>query len=188
MQRQGVQLVQSWGAAASQIQSLLRGRKDRAEADYKRAFHMWHQMEMQEESDHLQQTEQISRVEQMLRAYHPGSAATPQGNSAVALSIAAGVSTNPSEWGEETKVPPTYTGPHVSWPLTLENVQQVLHHVRTRPAEPLHIKYVMQIVGRALRLFNETLKTSVCVCVCVCVCVYSQKSSLQSQLVNILGH
>ncbi len=39
---------------------------------------------------------------------------------------------------------------------------QVLHHVRTRPAEPLHIKYVMQIVGRALRLFNETLKTSVC--------------------------
>jgi len=33
VQRQGVQLVQSWGAAASQIQSLLRGRKDRAEAD-----------------------------------------------------------------------------------------------------------------------------------------------------------
>ena len=162
VQRQGVQPVHSWGAAASQIQSLLRGRRERQEADYKRAFHTWHQMEMQDESDHLSQTAQISRVEQMLRAYHPGSSPTPQGNSAVALSIAAGVSTDPSEWGEDVAVEPSYQGPHVTWPLTLENVQEVLQHVRTRPNDPLHLKYVMQIVGRSVRLFSESLSSSVC--------------------------
>jgi len=162
VQRQGVQLVQSWGAAASQIQSLLRGRKDRQESEYKRAFHTWHQMEMQDESDHLTQTAQISRVEQMLRAYHPASSPQPQGNSAVALSIAAGVSTNPKEWGEEIKIDSSYTGPHLTWPVTLEQVKKVLHHVRTRPHEPLHLKYVMQLVGRSVRLFNESLKSSIC--------------------------
>ena len=72
------------------------------------------------------------------------------------------MSTNPTDWGEDIAVPASYKGPHVTWPLTLQNVQQVLHHIRTRPAEPLHVKYVMQIVGRSVKLFNETLKTSVC--------------------------
>ena len=50
----------------------------------------------------------------------------------------------------------------MTWPLTLENVQEVLQHVRTRPNDPLHLKYVMQIVGRSVRLFSESLSSSVC--------------------------
>jgi hypothetical protein len=55
VQRQGIQRIQSWGVAASHIQSLLRGRKDRQDVDYKRAFHTWTQMEQQDDNDHLSQ-------------------------------------------------------------------------------------------------------------------------------------
>ena len=30
-----------------------------------------------------------------------------------------------AEWGEDISVEASYEGPHVKWPLTLENVQQV---------------------------------------------------------------
>jgi hypothetical protein len=43
----------------------------------------------------------------------------------MSLSLSAGVSTNPAEWGQDFTVGPDYKGPHVRWPLTLENVHQV---------------------------------------------------------------
>ena len=43
VQKHGVLPINSWQAAASQIQSLLRGRKDRQETEYKRAFQTWNQ-------------------------------------------------------------------------------------------------------------------------------------------------
>ena len=47
-----------------------------------------------------------------------------------------------AEWGEDLKVEDSYTGPHLTWPVTLEQVEAVLHHIRSRPHEPLHQKYV----------------------------------------------
>lgn len=85
----------------------------------------WNAMDMEEESQFLDQSATISRVEQMLRAYHPSSAPN-NGMSAVALSISAGVTTKYDEWGHDIPVEPEYAGPHVKWPLTLENVQQVM--------------------------------------------------------------
>mmetsp|Transcript_6032 Transcript_6032/g.14724 ORF Transcript_6032/g.14724 Transcript_6032/m.14724 type:complete len:938 (+) Transcript_6032:50-2863(+) len=161
VQRQGVLPVNSWQAAANQIQSMLRGRKDRQETDYKRAFHTWNQMEMGDESDYLNQTATISRVENMLRTYHPASTPMPNGNSAVSMSKAAGVSITPLDWGEDMQVEASYTGPHLKFPLTLANVQQVLHHIRTKPYELIHRKYVCQLVGRSVDLFNKLLKNSV---------------------------
>ena len=45
-----------------------------------------------------------------------------------------------AEWGEDLKVEDSYTGPHLTWPVTLEQVEAVLHHIRSRPHEPLHQK------------------------------------------------
>eukprot|EP00961_Rhodomonas_salina_P193439 2611275-Rhodomonas_salina.1 len=73
----------------------------------------------------------------------------------MALSLSAGVSTNPTEWGQvscpkplhqcyavsgtdlrralyqDFTVGPDYKGPHVKWPLTLDNVHQVCVPPRT---------------------------------------------------------
>lgn len=94
-------------------------------------------------------------------AYHPAASSTPNGNSAVALSITGGVSTNYSEWGQDMTVEASYTGPHIKWPLTLKNVQQVLHHIRTKPEISIHKKYVAETVGKAAALMNQQLKDSV---------------------------
>jgi len=161
VQRQGVLPSTSWQAAASQIQSLLRGRKDRQETEYKRAFQTWNAMDMEEESQFLDQTATISRVEHMLRAYHPATSGTPNGNSAVALSISGGVSTNYNDWGQDMAIEADYEGPHVKWPLTLANVQEVLHHIRTQPDIAIHKKYVAEIVGRGCQMMNQELQDSV---------------------------
>ncbi|EKX37853.1 hypothetical protein GUITHDRAFT_154854, partial [Guillardia theta CCMP2712] len=160
VQRHGVHPVNSWQAAAFQIQSFLRGRKDRQGADFKRTFFTWNQMEMQDESEYLNQTATISRVEQMLKAYHPAN--TPnQSHSAVAMSISAGVSIDPHTWGQEVEVQETYKGPRIEFPVTEKNVREVLNHIRTRPHEPIHPKFVMQLIGSSIELFNKVLKDSV---------------------------
>mmetsp|Transcript_4543 Transcript_4543/g.10913 ORF Transcript_4543/g.10913 Transcript_4543/m.10913 type:complete len:919 (+) Transcript_4543:74-2830(+) len=161
VQRHGVLSINSWQAAASQIQSLLRGRKDRQETEYKRAFQTWNQMEMGDESEYLNQTTSISRVESMLRAYHPSTTATPNANSAVNLSQTAGVSIKWEDWGENVEVEAGYAGPHLKFPLTLANVEEVLHHIRTKPGVVLHRKYLMQLLGQSVGLFNKLVKTSV---------------------------
>jgi hypothetical protein len=89
-------------------------------------------MDMEEESQFLDQSATISRVEQMLRAYHPSSAPN-NGTSAVALSVSAGVSTKYDEWGSDITVEADYVGPHVKWPLTLENVQKVRPYLASLP-------------------------------------------------------
>uniref|UniRef100_A0A7S0U557 Serine/threonine-protein phosphatase n=2 Tax=Hemiselmis andersenii TaxID=464988 RepID=A0A7S0U557_HEMAN len=161
VQRAGVLPSNSWQAAASQIQSLLRGRKDRQETDYKRAFQTWNAMDMEEESQFLDQSATITRVEHMLRAYHPASSATPNGNSAVALSISGGLSPNSMDWGADIQIEPGYEGPHITWPLTLSTVENVLHHIRTKPEIAIHKKYVAEVVGRACDLMGKQLKDSV---------------------------
>jgi len=161
VQRQGVLPSTSWQAAASQIQSLLRGRKDRQETDYKRAFQTWNAMDMEEESQFLDQSATISRVEHMLRAYHPSQSTTPNGNSAVALSINGGVSTDYANWGADMTVDADYKGPHIKWPLTLDNVQTVLHHIRTNPDVAVHKKYVAEVLSKACQIMNAELKDSV---------------------------
>ena len=91
-------------------------------------------MDMEEESQFLDQSATISRVEQMLRAYHPSSAPN-NGTSAVALSVSAGVSTKYDEWGSDITVEADYAGPHVKWPLTLENVQKVRPRLASLPPQ-----------------------------------------------------
>jgi hypothetical protein len=82
-------------------------------------------------------------------------------------------STNPdaasrvAEWGEDLKVEDSYTGPHLTWPVTLEQVEAVLHHIRSRPHEPLHQKYVSACGYEAL---ERVLVLLLCTCVCsMCV-------------------
>jgi len=77
------------------------------------------------------------------------------------MSKAAGVSITPADWGEDMKVEASYEGPHLKFPLTLANVQEVLHHIRTKPYILIHRKYVCQLVGRSVDLFNKLLKNSV---------------------------
>ena len=137
-----------------------RGRKDRQETEFKRAFQTWNALEKAEENQYLSQSVVSSRVESLLRSYSPASAAM-NGNSATSVATAAGVSTNFADWGANMTVPDTYAGPHVKWPLTAENVQSVLHHIRTKPDTPLHEKYVCEIVGRACQQFSQKLKDSV---------------------------
>jgi hypothetical protein len=147
-------------SAASQIQSMQRGRKDRQEAEYKRAFQTWNALEKAEENQYLTQSVVSSRVESLLRSYSPGTAAA-NGNSAASVAAAAGVSTKFSDWGANIAVPDSYAGPHVKWPLTAENVQSVLHHIRTNPDTPIHEKYVCEILGRACQHLSHNLVDSV---------------------------
>jgi hypothetical protein len=64
----------------------------------------------------------------MLRAYHPAATATPNANSAVNLSQTAGVSTTPEDWGKDVLVEAAYQGPHLKFPLTKANVEEVASH------------------------------------------------------------
>ena len=137
-----------------------RGRIDRQDAEFKRAFQSWNTLEKAEENQYLSQSVISNRVESLLRSYSPASAST-NFNSAVSIATAAGVSTIFSEWGTNIDVPDTYTGPHVKWPATTENVQAVIHHIRTKPDTPLHEKYVCEILGRACQHFSTKLKDSV---------------------------
>jgi protein phosphatase len=79
----------------------------------------------------------------------------------VALSITGGLSPNHLDWGQEIVVESTYEGPHITWPLTLKNVETVLHHIRTKPDIAIHKKYVAEVVGRACDLMSKQLKDSV---------------------------
>ena len=146
-------------AAANQIQSLHRGRMDRQETEYRRAFQSWSALEKQEESHFLNQSVVSNRIESLLRTYGPVGGVN--GSSAAAVSAAAGVSTNYSEWGTSDVVKDTYKGPHVRWPLTHDNVQEVLKHIRTKPDVPLHQKYVCEILGAACKLMGEKHRDSV---------------------------
>jgi len=71
------------------------------------------------------------------------------------MAAAAGVSTDPTDWGSDCSVDKAYKGPHVSWPLRKENVEAVLHHFRTQPDVPLHPKYMAEILGKATVHFRE---------------------------------
>ena len=142
-------------AAASQIQSMQRGRKERQEADFKRVYQTWNTLELEEEGHFLSQSAASSRVESLLRAYGPASSQPQNGSSAVSMAAAAGVSIEPSDWGSGIAVEKDYRGPHVTWPLTKATVEAVLLHIRTEPDVPLHPKYVAEILGRACLRFRE---------------------------------
>lgn len=66
----------------------------------------------------------------------------------MALSLSSGVSTNPAEWGQEFTVGPEYKGPHVKWPLTLENVQQVV--AALSPSISLILPYLLASICRSV--------------------------------------
>ena len=36
-----------------------------------------------------------------------------------------------------------------------------MHHIRTKPGQPIHRKYMMELLGAGLALFNKMVKTSV---------------------------
>jgi len=126
--------------------------------NHKSVFNTWNTMEQEHEGILLQQTATINRAKEFLRDTHPEVASRSQ--SWVARAGFAGVSKNPEDWGQEFTVEASYTGPHVKWPLKLENVREVVHHIRAHPDYPLHPKYIAQIVGTGMQMF-ETLPTSV---------------------------
>ncbi len=133
-----------------------RGRKERQEADFKRVYQTWNTLELEEEGHFLSQSAASSRVETLLRVYGPSSSQHQSGNSATSIAAAAGVSTEPSDWGSGLTVEKDYRGPHVTWPLTKATVDSVLQHIRTQPDVPLHPKYVAEILGRACLRFRES--------------------------------
>jgi len=120
--------------------------------EHKAVFETWNKMEQEDEGLLLQQSATINRAKEYLTQEHPKIAPS---QSWVSRAGHPHVSMNPEDWGKGFPVEASYTGPHLTWPLTLENVQQVLYHIRTKPEYPLHPKYIAQLVGTGTQMFDD---------------------------------
>ena len=119
---------------------------------------LWTALEKEDENNFLDQNAVIERAAPALRARF---AEAPDPTSAVSVSSAAGVTAECEKWGTEMNVPPSYKGPHLKWPLTLENVRQVVGHIRTAPRSPIHQKYVAELLGKSVALFKQQVADAV---------------------------
>ena len=113
---------------------------------------LWTALEKEDENNYLDQSSVIDRALPALRARLGD---VPDPTSAVSVAQAAGVSPDSNTWGKDMTVPSNYAGPHIKWPLTLQNVRQVLNHICCKPEIPIHQKYVAELLGKSVALHKE---------------------------------
>jgi serine/threonine-protein phosphatase 5 len=119
---------------------------------------LWTALEKEDENNFLDQNAVIERAAPALRARF---SEAPDQTSAVSVSAAAGLTADCEKWGSEMHVPANYEGPHLKWPITLENIRSVAGHIRTAPKYPLHQKYVAELLGKSVALFKQQVQDSV---------------------------
>mmetsp|Transcript_36929 Transcript_36929/g.86929 ORF Transcript_36929/g.86929 Transcript_36929/m.86929 type:complete len:933 (+) Transcript_36929:129-2927(+) len=157
-----VQPLKPWQSAVRVIQSLVRGSRDRQVSQHRKAFMTWNALDLDEEAQHHEQAATQDRVEALLRASHPSVAQLPNEISAVTLAEACGVPTDPMLWGEDMEVESDYEGPHLTFPMTQVQADDLLHHIRSNPDLPLHKKYTAQLLGRCTQLLIDQKMGAVC--------------------------
>jgi len=166
VQSDEVQPLKPWQSAVRVIQSLVRGTRDRQVSSHRKAFMTWNALDLDEEAQHHEQAATQDRVEALLRASHPSVAQLPNEISASTLAEACGVATDPMLWGEDMEVESDYEGPHLSFPITQIQADDLLHHIRSNPDLPLHKKYTAQLLGRCTQLLIDQKMGAVCDCEC----------------------